>query len=325
MSPQEFSAAGFSKSFADAAERAGSATVLVKGRRRMPSSGIVYESGLVLTADHTIESEDNVGVTLPDGTDLEAEFAGNDPSSDLALLRISGPDAAAAEVLAKDVRVGEFVLALGRPSLQGIEASLGVISAINGPVRTRRGGMIEKYIRTDAIPLPGFSGGPLVNAEGLVIGINTSGLSHGMLLTLPVSTAWTIAENLAEHGSIKRGYLGIRSQIVEIPEASMESLERAQQTGLLIVHVEADSPAAKGGLMVGDIILDVEGIPVRDHDELMSQLIGEIVGRPAAVGVLRGGALSAVDIIVGERPASYGEKSARHGKGHRSHGHHHHP
>jgi S1-C subfamily serine protease len=314
-----------SKTLADAAEKAGASTVLVHGRRRMPSSGIAYADDLVLTADHTIEHEGDISVMLPDGTELEAEIAGRDPSTDLALLRLSQKGAAATDVLKQEVRVGELVLALGRPSSQGIEASLGVVSAINGPVRTRRGGMIEKFIRTDAIPLPGFSGGPLVNGDGLVIGINTSGLSHGMLLTLPVSLAWKVAKNLAEHGSIKRGYLGISSQTVEIPKSSTDLLDRSQKTGLLVSHIEGDSPAADSDLLVGDIIVGINTTPVEDHDALAGLLVGDVVGTPVTVEILRGGKLSAVSVTVGERPLRHSKKRGRKRKHRRGHGHHRHP
>lgn len=310
-----------SKTLADAAEGAGASTVLVKGRRRMPSSGIAYAGDLVLTANHTVESDEDIGVILPDGTEIVAEVAGRDHSSDLALLRLSQGGASKAEVVQDDLRVGELVLAVGRPSTRGIEASLGVISAVGGPARTRHGGVIEKYLRTDAVPLPGFSGGPLVDTSGLIIGINTSGLAHGMLLTLPAQTAWGIARSLAEHGSIKRGYLGIRSQNVTIPENARESLGREQENGLLVVHIEAESPAAESDLMVGDIIVGIGDHPVSDHDELASLLVGEVVGKPAAVGVLRGGMLKSVEVTIGERPMGRRGEHGKHDWHHRHHGH----
>ncbi len=315
----------FSKTLADAVEKAGAAIVLVKGRRRMPSSGIAYAADLILTADHTIERDEGLVVILPDGTEVAAELAGRDPSSDLALLRLVEPVATVAETGMDETRVGELVMAVGRPSGSGVEASLGVISAINGPVRTRRGGMIEKFIRTDAVPLPGFSGGPLVNAAGQIIGISTSGLAHGTLLTLPAKVAWKTAAYLAEHGSLKRGYLGLSSQVVAVPETAVESLSRDQDTGLLVVNIEPDSPAAASDLMVGDIIVGIAGNPVSDHDELAVQLTGEVVGQPTAVDILRGGALQTVEVTIGERPTPKhgrrrrGRRGKDHGRGRRHH------
>jgi len=317
----------FSKSLADAAEKAGSGTVMVMGRKRRPSSGIVYKPDLILTAEHTVHRDNEISVLLPDGAKASAEVAGRDPGSDLALLRIFGGEGKSAGVLQEDVRVGELVLAIGRPSPSGIETSLGVVSAIAGPVRTRRGGMVSTFIRTDAVPLPGFSGGPLVNANGDIIGMNTSGLTHGSLLTIPVKDAWKIAENLAEYGSIKRGYLGIRSQVVTLPKGAND-VEQVQETGLLVVRVETDSPASESDLMVGDIITGVAGSPVRDHDDLFRHLVGDIVGQPVEVAVLRGGVSQMVKVLIAERPSrrhvNRGRNDRRRGTA-RSHDHHRRP
>lgn len=305
--------AELSKAMADAVRQAEAATLLVNARRRLPSSGIAYAADLVLTADHTVERDEEISVVLPDGKEVAAEVAGRDPGSDLALLRLPEQVAAPAQIYNEEPAVGEFVLALGRPKLAGIEASLGVISAVNGPIRTRRGGMIEKYIRTDAIPLPGFSGGPLVTADGKVIGINTSGLAHSMLLSIPVSVAWKTAENLAEHGSIKRGFLGIQSQLVEIPADAQTALGREQTVGLLLTHVEEGSPAVDGGLMVGDILVGIAGIPVEDHDTLLTAMVGDMVGKPTPIEVLRGGEVRTVDVVIGERKP-HQHRGGRHGR-----------
>ncbi|HLF72751.1 MAG TPA: trypsin-like peptidase domain-containing protein [Anaerolineales bacterium] len=290
-----------SDALADAAEKAGQATVLVNARRRIPASGIVYASGLVLTADHVVEREEDITVTLPDGTETSARLAGRDAGSDLAVLKLERAAGKIAEPTETPARLGQIALALGRPSPDGIEASLGTVSAIGGPVRTGHGGMLEKYIRTDSISYPGFSGGPLVAADGTVLGLNTSGLGRGAAITIPTDIAWKIAETLAQHGHIKRGYLGVRSQTVEIPAASQTALKREQATGLLIVSVENDSPAAKGGLMIGDILLAVAGAPVLHHDELFARLGGDVVGKSTPVEILRGGQPQTINIVVGER------------------------
>ena len=290
-----------SKAMAEAVSVAEAATVLVNARRRIPSSGIAFAADLILTADHTVERENEISIMLPGGEEIAAELAGRDPGSDLALLRLSEAAATPAQTATEDPHVGEFVLALGRPKPSGIEASLGVISAINGPIRTRRGAMIEKYIRTDALPLPGFSGGPLVTADGNVLGINSSGFSHSMLLSIPVNQAWKTAQSLAEHGSIKRGYLGIQSQEVEISAESQNALGREHSYGLLLSHIEEGSPATEGGLMVGDIIVGLAGNPITDHDTLLVGMTGDVVGKPTPVEVLRGGQVHIVDVTIGER------------------------
>jgi S1-C subfamily serine protease len=206
-----------------------------------------------------------------------------------------------AEATKSPARLGQIALVLGRPSPNGIEASLGTVSAIGGPIRTGRGGMLEKYIRTDSISYPGFSGGPLVAADGTVLGVNTSGLTNGAAVTIPAEIAWQIADTLAKHGHIKRGYLGIRSQTVEIPGASQKELKREQATGLLIVGVENESPASKGGLIVGDILVAVASVPVLHHDELFTRLNGNVVGKSTPIDVLRGGQPQTINVVIGER------------------------
>jgi S1-C subfamily serine protease len=290
-----------SDALADAAKKAGRATVLVQARQRMLASGIAYTSDLILTADHVVEREDGIEVILADGTKVPARVAGRDAGSDLAVLRLEKAMATPAEVTKSPARLGQMVLALGRPSPDGIEASLGTVSAIGGPIRTGRGGMLERYIRTDSISYPGFSGGPLVAADGTVLGLNTSGLGNGAAVTIPADIAWRVGEALARHGSIKRGYLGIRSQTVEIPETSQNGLGREQSAGLLIVGVERDSPAARGGLMVGDILVAVAGAPVLHHDELFARLNGEVAGKSTPVEILRGGQPLTLNVRVGER------------------------
>jgi len=288
-----------SNAMAEAAEKVGASTVMVNARRRIPATGIVYAADLVLTASHVVEREEGITVTLNDGSEVGATVAGRDHGTDLALLRLERPVAKPAET-AQDAKVGQLVLALGRPSGAGIEASLGVVSAVGGPVHTRHGA-IEKYIRTDTTPFPGFSGGPLVDADGRVVGLNTSGFGHGAAITIPADLAWRVAEQLAKHGSVRRGYLGVRSQGVEIPAASQQVLKREQASGLLLIGVEKDSPAEAAGLMVGDIIVAVDGQAVRDHDELFARLSGDVIDKSTPVEVLRGGQLQNISVKIGAR------------------------
>ena len=290
-----------SEAMAEAVARAGKSTVTVDARRRQPASGIAYASDLILTADHVVERDDNIQVIVPDGNPVGASIAGRDPGSDLALLRLSRPAASPAETAPHEARIGQIALAIGRPGPDDLQASLGVISAIGGPVRTMRGGLIERYLATDAIPYPGFSGGPLVDAGGRVLGINTSGLARGTSIAIPAHLAWQVALALAQHGHISRGYLGIRSQPVELPTQAQTALNRQQPTGLLLVSVEQNSPAARGGLMIGDILVGIAGSPVTDPDELFGRLTGNVVGQPTAVEILRGGQPIIVTVTVGER------------------------
>jgi S1-C subfamily serine protease len=289
-----------SEAMASAVELAGAATVLVDGRRRYPASGVVYRAELVLTASHVL-SRENISVLSSDGQEISATLVGRDPGSDLAMLNINKQLTSLAEPAEQKTRIGQLVLALGRPTAAGIQASLGVVSALGGPLHTRRGGLLERYIRTDAIPYPGFSGGPLVDSTGGILGLNTSGLTRGASLAIPVDLAWKIAESLVKHGSVRRGYLGVRSQPVDIPPNRQEELGRHQETGLLLVSIEKNSPAEAGGLLVGDILTGFAGQPISEPDQLLTRLNGEVVGKSTQVEVLRGNELHQTTITIGER------------------------
>lgn len=269
-----------------AVEAASGYTLLVDARKRYPASGIAFAPDLVLTADHVVTREDDLRVGLPDGKTLPASVAGRDPGSDLAVLRLAEKALSPAKPAAS-AKVGQVVLALGRPSPAGVQASFGILISINGPARTWRGGLLDQFYQTETVPYPGFSGGPLVDASGALLGLNTSGLTRGEALTIPSKVAWSIAGALAEHGAVKRGYLGVRTQPVE--------------GGLLVLWLEDGGPAKTGGLMVGDILTAVGGQPLREADDLFGALHGDVVGKQVKVEVLRGGQPQALNVTVGER------------------------
>ena len=290
-----------SDAMADAVEKAAKSTVLINARRRLPASGIAYAPDLVLTASHVVERDEDIPVVLPDGEQVKATLVGRDPGSDIAVIRTASQIPETAEPAGAGARVGQLVLALGRPTTEGIQASLGVVSAIIGPVHTRRGGVLEGHIRTDAIPYPGFSGGPLVDGNGQVLGMNTSGLTRGASIAIPMKLSLKVAEALVKHGSVRRGYLGVRSQPVEIPKNQIEGLGRQQASGLLLVGVETNSPAGEAGLMVGDILTGFAGEAVEDPDDLFASLAGEVVGEQVALEILRGGQKQEIKVTIGER------------------------
>lgn len=291
-----------SEGMADAVERVGPSVVQVNGRRRRAASGVVYAAGKVLTASHVLEREEDLSILTQNGRTLEARFVGRDPSTDLAVLEVPEFGAGAvAEPATGGVRVGQISLAVARPGREGlIRASFGVVSATGGPLRTGRGARLESYVQTDATPYPGFSGGPLINAEGAVLGIMALGLARGVTLAVPSEIAWSVARSLEERGSVKRGYLGILSQPVHLPSAQSTGLSE-RRGGLLVVGVEDGSPAGKGGLLLGDILVSLDGTPVADTDELLALLSGDRVGREVPVGVVRGGELRTLRVTVGER------------------------
>ncbi|MBI3739913.1 MAG: trypsin-like peptidase domain-containing protein [Chloroflexi bacterium] len=291
----------FSNGLTAAVEKGGAGTVLVDARRRYPASGIAYAADLVLTADHVVTRDENLSVSTADGKSYPVTIAGRDPGSDLALLRLAEKALVPAKVAESAAKVGQLVIALGRPSSAGIQVSWGIITSINGPARTGRGGLLDEYIQTETTSYPGFSGGPLINTEGEVLGLNTSGLARGAALTIPVKFAWRIADALDKHGTVKRGYLGVRTQPVEIPESARKALKREQEHGLLVSWLEEKGPAEQGGLLVGDILVAVSGQPVGDPDDLFAALNTDTVGKSVAVEVLRGGKPETVSVKVGER------------------------
>jgi S1-C subfamily serine protease len=292
--------AALSNGMADAVENVATAVVRVNGRRRRSGSGVVFAQNMVLTASHVLEREEDLSVETADGRTLSARFAGRDHSTDLAVLNVDGLDIDPATPSEGDARVGQISLAVGSHSRgEGPRATLGVVSAVGGPVRSRRGPRVERYIQTDATPYPGFSGGPLIDARGDVLGILVSGWGRGAAFAIPADIAWRTAGTLSERGSVKRGYLGILSQPVRLPNG--QSLGLTQRGGLLVVGVEDGSPADRGGLIVGDILATLDGQPIEDTEDLLVLLAGDRVGRSVPVKLVRGGELTEVEITVGER------------------------
>jgi S1-C subfamily serine protease len=292
--------AALSDGMADAVENIAASVVKVNGRRRRSGSGVVFAHNKVLTASHVLEREEDLSVETADGRTLTARFAGRDHSTDLAVLDVEDLDVEPATAAEGEARVGQISLAVGSHSRgEGPRATLGVISAVGGPIRTRRGPRLERYIQTDATPYPGFSGGPLIDARGNVLGILVSGWGRGAAFAIPADLAWRTAGTLSERGSVKRGYLGILSQPVRLPDG--QSLGLTQRGGLLVVGVEEGSPAGRGGLIVGDILATLDGQPVEDTDDLLVLLAGDRVGHPVPVRLVRGGELAEVEITVGER------------------------
>lgn len=291
----------FSDGLAEAAKTGGASTVLVDARRRSPASGVAFAADLVITADHVITRDDSIHVETGEGRTIDASVAGRDPGSDLALLRLSEGALTPARVASVEARVGQLVLALGRPAPSGLRASWGIVVAIGGPTRTGRGGLLEQFLQTETTPYPGFSGGPLVDTDGAVLGINTSGLTPGSSLTIPTGMAWRVAAALARDGTVRRAYLGVRTQVAEVPETARGSLHTGQEHGLLISWLEDKGPAQRAGLMVGDILVAIGGKQVSESDDLFAALSSETVGKLIAVDVVRGGKVQSLQVTVGDR------------------------
>jgi S1-C subfamily serine protease len=283
-----------------AVETAGQSIVRVDGRRRMSASGIVWSAdGVIVTAHHVVTRDDDLKIGLPNGDETTATVAGRDPSSDLVVLRAQANGLSVPKWVESDaLRVGQLVLALGRPG-RTVQATLGVVSAVGGSWRTGAGGQIDRYLQTDVVMYPGFSGGPLVGASGAVLGLNTSALLQGVSVSIPTGTLKSVVATLLEHGHVRRGYLGVGAQPVRLPDPLAQELD--QETGLLLVSVEADSPAAKSGLVMGDTIVTFDGEAVRHMDDLQALLSGDRVGKAFPVRIVRGGELREIKVTVGAR------------------------
>jgi S1-C subfamily serine protease len=281
-------------------EAASPAIVRVEGRRRMPATGIVWSAdGLIVTAHHVVTRDDNIEIGLPGDTSATAELVGRDPTTDLAVLRVEAEPLAPPQWTASDdLQVGQLVLALGRPG-RTVQATLGVVSAVGKPWRTPAGGQIDRYLQTDVVMYPGFSGGPLVGAGGAFLGLNTSALLRGVSITVPSNTLKTVVESLLTHGSVRRGYLGVGAQPVRLPDSLAGEL--GQETALLLVNVEAESPAAAGGMLMGDTIVAFDGEPVRHMDDLLALLSGDRIGRAVPVRIIRGGEQREIEVTLGAR------------------------
>ena len=283
-----------SKALVEGLKQAEASIVRVDGRRRYSLSGTVWSDNTIVTTSRAAERDDDIEVTVA-GKTYPATLIGRDPSTDLALLGVEATLGVPVWLESDRLEVGQFALMAGRPD-EAIEASLGIIGALGGPWRTALGGRVARRIRPDARPFPGFFGGPLLTPAGEVLGINTAALTRGDVLTLPTETVRYVVETLQAHGRMRRGYLGVTGQPVKLQGA----LETG--VGLLLVGIEAGSPAAEAGLLVGDILLRVAGERVRHPAQLAARLGDEAIGQTLTLTFVRAGTLSELELTVAERP-----------------------
>ena len=285
--------AALSNELAVAVERAGQAAVAVHARPRFSSSGVFWRPGIIVTAEHTIQREEEITVTLPDGTNIPATLAGSDAGTDVAVLRVEGVDRGPIPRAAAVPVPGNLVLTIGRSQDSGVNATMGIVSAVSGSWRTWRGGRLDNYIRLDLTLYPGSSGGAAINTAGEAIGIATSALSRIAGVAIPATTVNRVVDEILARGRVARGYLGVGLQPVELPD---------HQKGLIVLSLEREGPAAKAGVLIGDVLISLGGTAAVDTDEIQSVLESHGVGQSVEAQVLRGGVAKKVSIAIGERP-----------------------
>lgn len=272
--------------------------VQVQGHHR-PGTGIVYAENVVLTTTRSIGREDGLRIVRPDGSGADAELAGWDPATNLAALRVADLGLTAFTITEEVPRVGSVALAVARSWSNAVTASAGIVSVVGGPLQRGRRRSIERIIRTTAPMHDGFSGGAFLDATGALAGITTAARIRGLGVVIPASIAWKTVATILEHGGTRRGYLGVAVQAVQLSGEAAKGRDGA----LLVIGVTDGSPAARGGVILGDVLLDFDGQPVSSPDDLLDLLRGDRVGRPLSLRVLRGGVATALAITLEERPA----------------------
>jgi S1-C subfamily serine protease len=296
----ENSLAALSEALAGTVERAARSVAAVNGRRRFPSSGIVWEPGVIVTSEHGLRDEDDHTVTLAAGGPRPATLAGRDPATDLAVLKA---DTGSVEAMERGGvgRPGNLVVAVGRNSEVGPIAAVGAIAAAGGPWRTWRGGLIDSLVRLDIGAYPGMSGAAVLDAGGRLLGLATSGLSRSSVIAIPAATVERVVRDLLATGRVRRGYLGVGLQPVAVPDSIRAKTGIENTAALIVVSVEPGSPAERAGVLIGDLLVTLAGRRVTDVDDVQAALGAESVGQTLEAALIRGGAAASARIEIRER------------------------
>jgi S1-C subfamily serine protease len=295
--------ASLSDDLASAVSRAAASVVAVHGRRRFPASGLVWREDQVITASHVLERDSDLSITAPDGVQHNATLVGRDPGSDVAILSVAGATLEPIQRAESNrLSAGNLTLAVGRPGTPEPIASFGAVSSIGGAWRTAQGGVLDAYIRADVALLPGLSGGALVNAEGQVIGMLSAYLAGGDPVAIPVHSIDQIVERILTGGSVRRAYLGVSTQPVELQEVLRRRLGVQQTAGLMLLGVEPGAPAERSGLLLGDILLAIGDRAVEDGEALQMALGPAAIGQPTMIKLIRGGELREITLVPAPRP-----------------------
>jgi serine protease Do len=293
----------FAEQFGNAVDTASQSIVAIHARRRIPSSGIAWRNDIVVSASHTVRRDDDISITLASGQSVTATVAGRDPATDLVALRVN--DAAlptAIKANAGTARVGLPILAIGRPGAN-VSASFGIISAIGESWRSSLGTRIERLLRLDLAIYDGFSGGALIDASGSVIGLNTSGLARGAPMSLPAAVVDRVVDELLEHGHVYRGFIGVALHPVSLSTSIVTRHQLTSDAGLVVMSVAEGSPA-DSTLMVGDVLVEANGQPLKRPIDFLDALFAMGPGAHLELKLVRGGALQAATVTPIDRAAA---------------------
>jgi S1-C subfamily serine protease len=283
----------FSDELARISEQAGKSVVSIHAGHRQSASGVLWRDNIVITAEHLIRDEEDIPVTLSPEKNTNAKVVGRDAATDLAALRLNEiADLKPAQFGgASDLRIGNYVLALGRSRRGNLVASGGIISGLMGSWRTWQGSEIEQFIRPDLTLYPGFSGGPLIDARGQFLGINTGGLRRSTPICIPHTTIARVCEELSTRGSVARPYLGIAVRPVQVSDRTREELGLGTPYGVLVIQIEPKGPADQAGMLIGDVLVRAGGESIADSEDLLDLLSKKRIGDDVEAYVVRGGKL----------------------------------
>ncbi len=303
----------YSRAVVDATEKVSHAVVNIEVHKRAPGRGesragsgsgfIISPDGLVLTNSHVVHGASKIEVTLDDGRRPDAHLVGEDPETDLAVLRIYAPNLTAAKLgESKNLRVGQLAVAIGSPYGFQYTVTAGVVSALGRSLRASSGRLMDDIIQTDAALNPGNSGGPLVNSRGEVIGVNSAVIlpAQGICFAIAIDTAKYVAGWLVKDGKIRRSYIGVGGQNVKVHRRVVRFHNLSVDSGMLVVSVEPGSPAEKAGLQVGDVVVEFAGQPIPSIDALHRQLTHARIGVPTPATIIRHSEKLSREITPGE-------------------------
>jgi len=292
-----------SNALAQATERAAASAVAVHTEARGSWSGIIWRSGIIVTAEHALRRDEEIHATLPDGRVVPATLAGRDPSTDVAVLNCAEAATTTSEFGdVTSLKPGSLALVVGRTRASGPVAGLAVVSLVAAERHTWAGASLAPYVRLDIGLQPTAVGGAVIDAHDRTVGIATPRFARFGAIAIPAPTVNRVVDILLKKGRIPHGYLGVGLQPIRLPDALRQSLQRNEKSAAIVLEVESNGPASKAGILIGDILISLAGRPVTRLEDVQLQLQGEVIAKPLALKFVRGGAIQETSILVGERP-----------------------